>query len=71
MQGTGRAMGDALSAQGAAAVFQAVHIPHIDCCLSSGIDHIPDIGSLDMIADLDAAHTLDAFVVVADQRELA
>ena len=36
----------------------------------TGSLHIPDSQSLDLVADLHAAHTLDALRGIADQREV-
>ena len=64
---THRTMGDALSAESTPGVLQTIHIPHIHRGLRAGVHHVPDMGVLDLVADLDTAHALDALVIFPDQ----
>ena len=64
------AVGDALAAQGAVGVFEAIDAGHVDGGLGAGVDHVPDVGVLDLVADLHAAHALDAERKVADERKV-
>ena len=69
-QGSHRAVGDALSAQGAGSILD-IHVPrHIDCGPRAGSLHIPDRQLLHLVADLDTAHAFDTLCRIADQREV-
>ena len=70
MQGIDRTVGDALSAQAAFGFFDVTVLGDVDRRAGSGLLHIPHLQILYLIADLDAAHALDAFVAFPDQREV-
>ncbi len=63
-------VGDALAAEGAVGLLQGVDLCHIHARLGTSVDDIPDPGLLHLLADLHAAHALDALLVVPDQREV-
>ena len=65
-QGAGGAVGDALSAEHAVRVHQVPVVAHIHGGAGAGARHVPDIHALDLVADLDAAHTLDALAGLPD-----
>ena len=69
-QRAGGAVGDALAAQSAVALFDAAHAADVDAGAAAGAGKIPHMHALDLIAHLDAAHALDALVGVAVQREI-
>ena len=69
-QSTNRAVGDALSAQGTDGILQRIDVRHIHSGLGSGVDHVPDIHILDLIAHLHAAHAFDTFLIIPDQRKV-
>ena len=59
-------MSDALAAEGAGCVFQIAVVADIHGGAGAGARHIPDVHSLNLVADLDAAHTLDALAGLPD-----
>ena len=63
-------MGDALTAQAAVGVFNAHVASHIHSGTGAGILHIPNMQILHLIANLYAAHALDAFFGVANRGEV-
>ena len=65
-QSAGGAMGDALAAEHAGSVFQIAVIADIHGGAGAGAGHIPDVHPLDLVADLDAAHALDALAGLPD-----
>ena len=62
-----RTVGDALAAQGAVRILDHSVPGHIHRGPPPGARHVPDVHGLDLVADLDAAHAFDAFVVVVEQ----
>ncbi len=62
-------VGDALAAEGTVCIGDPAVALDIDSGSGTGTGHIPDTQSLHFIADLDAAHALDALFRVADERE--
>ena len=68
-QRTGRAMSHALSAEGAVGVLESPAVADVDRRTGTGSCQIPDMHALDLIADLDAAHTLNALAGLADDRD--
>ena len=69
-QGAHRTVGDALAAEGTVCIGDLAVAFDIDGGSGTGTGHIPDTQSLHFIADLDAAHALDALFRVADEREI-
>ena len=63
-------MGDALAAEGTVCIGDLAVAFDIDGGSGTGTGHIPDTQSLHFIANLDAAHALDALFRVADEREI-
>ena len=59
-------MGDALSAEYAVRVFEIAVIAHVHGGPGAGARHVPDVHALDFVADLDAAHALDALAGLPD-----
>ena len=68
-QSAHRALGDTLAAQRAVRLFDFPVQRNVYCGAGTGGRHVPDIQTLDLVADLDAAHTFDAFGGVPDQGE--
>ena len=68
-KGADRTVGNTLAAECALGILQTVHAGDIDSDAGTGIDHIPHVCGLDLVADLDTAHALDALVIITDQRE--
>ena len=62
-------MGDALAAQGTVRVLYDPVIGYVDGGTAAGSGHVPDAQGLDFVAHLDAAHALDALVVVVEEGE--
>ena len=62
-------MGDALTADAAVRFLNGTVAGHIHRGPGAGVLHIPDMQRLHLIADLHAAHALDAFPKIPDQRE--
>ena len=70
LQGTCRAMGDALAAQGALGLRNR-HVVHgADIGIRTCILHIPNIAALYLAANLQAANALDALLGIPDQRKI-
>ena len=65
-QSAGGAVGDALTAEGAVAVLEIAADSHIYRGAGAGAYHVPDVHSLNLVADLNTAHTLDALAGLAD-----
>lgn len=65
-QGAGGTVGDALAAEHAGGVFQIAVVADIHGGAGAGARHVPDVHALDLVADLDAAHALDAFAGLPD-----
>ena len=65
-----RTVGDTLAAEHTLGVLQTVDTAHIDRSPGTGVQNIPDACGLHIIADLDAAHALDALVILTDQGEV-
>ena len=63
-------MGDTLTAESTVSFPDRLMSRHIHGRSGAGSLHIPDSQSLDLVADLHAAHTLDALRGIADQREI-
>ena len=63
-------MGDALAAERAFGILETVHAGHVHGGAGAGVDQIPDAGGLDLVADLDAAHALDALRIIPLKREI-
>ena len=68
-QAAGGAVGDALAAQGAVRVLHDPVSRHVDHGAPAGAGYVPDAQRLHLVAHLDAAHTLDALVIVVIQGE--
>ena len=60
------AVGDALTAEGAVGLAQGPGPVHADGGAGAGAHHVPHAHALDLVADLDAAHALDALVLHPD-----
>ena len=69
LQGADRAMRDALAAQRALGFLQMIDLGNVHGRHRAGVDHVPHVGRLHMVADLNAAHALDALAVIAHKRE--
>ena len=65
-QRPGGAVGDALAAEDAVRVLQIAVVAHVHRGPGAGARHVPDVHALDLVADLDAAHTLDALAGLPD-----
>ena len=65
LQSAHRAVGDALTAEGAVRLTQRAEPAHAYCRAGTGANHIPDVHALDLIAHLNAAHAADAAVLNA------
>ena len=65
LQAAHGAVGDALAAEGAAALAQRAGARHAYGGVGTGAHQIPDAHGLHLVADLDAAHALDAAVLDA------
>lgn len=63
-------MGDALSAQGAVGILNAAVMGDVNGGVGAGVGDIPHVQALDLVADLDAAHTFDALGVIPNQGEI-
>ena len=59
-------MGDALTAEGAVAVLEIAADSHIQRGAGAGAYHIPDVHSLNLVAGLNTAHTLNALAGFTD-----
>ena len=70
MQRAHRAMGDALTAQRAIRLADGAVAGDVDGGTGAGAFQIPDVQALNLIADLHAAHTLDALGRIPDQGEI-
>src|SRR5699024_9931038 len=68
-QSAHRAVGDALAAQRAVGLPDGAVFRHVDPGVAAGGHQVPDVQALDLVADLDAAHALDALGGVPDQGE--
>ena len=67
-KGTCRAVGDALAAEGAAGLIDGNAALHAHARVARAVGEVPHARGLDLLAHLDAAQTVDALVVVADER---
>ena len=67
-QGAGGTVGDALAAEGAVRGLQGAVAGDVHRGPGAGARQVPDPHGLDLLADLDAAHTLDALAGLPDQR---
>ena len=63
-------MGDTLTAESTVSFPDRLMSRHIHGRSGAGSLHIPDAKPLDLVADLHAAHALDALRGIADQREI-
>ena len=63
-------MGDALTAEAAVAVFNGNVAGNVYGSTGTGVLYIPDMQLLHLVANLDATHAFDAFLGIADEREL-
>ena len=68
LQATHGAVGDALAAEGAVGLGQGAGPGDAHGGAGAGAHNVPDAHALDLVADLDAAHALDAAVLQADHR---
>ncbi len=68
-QGAGGAVGDALAAEHAVGFLDAAIAAHIHPGAAAGAGQIPHF-HLDLVTDLDAAHTFDTFVGIPVKREV-
>ena len=66
---SGGAMGDALSAESAVGFLDGICTGNVYADTGTGIDNIPDMKILDLIAGLDAAHALDALALIMNEGE--
>ena len=64
-----RAVSDALAAQRAVGFGDVLVVGDAHRGPGTGLGHVPDVQALHLVADLDAAHALDALGGIADQRE--
>ena len=67
-KGTCGTVGDALSAESAVRLPDLPVVADVDGNTGTSSRYIPDIQPLDLVADLNAAHALDALALLADQR---
>ncbi|MPM64231.1 hypothetical protein SDC9_111117 [bioreactor metagenome] len=67
-EGGGGAVGDALAAEGAVRVFEKPVEAHVHRGAGAGARHVPDVHSLHLVADLHAAHALDALAGLPHHR---
>ena len=65
-QCAGGAVGDTLAAVDAVGILQVPVHAHIHSGAGAGAGHIPNVHTLNLVADLNTAHTLDALGVVPD-----
>ena len=70
MQRAHRTVGDALAAQRAIRLADGAVTGDVDGGTGAGAFQIPDVQALDLIADLHAAHALDALGGIPDQGEI-
>ena len=68
MQSGGWAVGHALAAEGTVGFADGAVVADVDGDAGTGASDIPDVEPLDFVADLDAAHALDALGSVTDER---
>ena len=66
-EGAGGTVGDALAAEGAVRLGEETVQTDAHGGAGAAALHIPDLQGLDLVADLDAAHALDALGLLADQ----
>ena len=62
-------MRDTLTAECTVCLADRAVAGDIDCGAGTGSLEIPDVKALNLVADLDTAHALDALFRIADQRE--
>ena len=65
-QCAGGAVGDALAAVDTVGILQIPVQAHIHGSTGAGASHIPDMHTLNLVTDLNTAHTLDALGVIPD-----
>ena len=66
----GRAVGNTLSAEDAVRLRDLSGSGHIHAGALTGIDDIPDVHTLHLVADLDTAHAFNALSRVSDQGKI-
>ena len=67
-KGARRAVSDALAAEGTAGLIDGNAALHAHARVARAVGEVPHARGLDLLAHLDAAQTVDALVVVADER---
>ena len=68
LKGTGGTVGDALAAVGRSRASVILRLRDTSTVVREPVSgHVPDVQVLDLVADLDAAHALDALALVPDQ----
>ena len=70
VEGAHGAVGDALGAVGAVGVLELAVFRDVDRGARAGAGHVPDIEALHLVADLNAAHALDALGRVANEGQV-
>ena len=68
-QARSRTVSDALPAERAVGILDDPVVRHIDGRAAARARNVPDVHGLDLVADLDAAHAFDAFLVIPVERE--
>ena len=69
-QSTNRTVGDALSAKRTVCLLDLSSAGYIDGRARAGTLEIPDVQVLNLVTDLDTAHTLDTFCGIPYEREV-